>query len=134
MPEYPPHWSDDLAYSVSERAYLLYTEGRYQDALDLFQALLDLYPKNLYYMDSVAALHLALERPDVTIQLASAILRNDPSHIRARVRRCEAHSTLGMYPEAEADIQQLKKLGAHEDAQRMAMRLAASRRANRLRA
>lgn len=126
-------WSDELAYPVSERAYSLHTEGRYGEALALFQALLDLYPEDLYYMDAVAALHLALDRPDAAARLATAVLGRDPSHVRARVRLCEAHAVLGMFEEAESDIQQLRRLGAGGDAERMAMRLAASRSSRRLR-
>jgi predicted Zn-dependent protease len=128
--QYPEGWSDELAYSVSERAYFLHTEGHYHDALVLFQALLDLYPDNIYYMDAVAALHLAQGRPDRTVQLASAILARDPTHVLARVRRCEAYALLRMLTEADADAQQLKKFGAHDDAQRATMRLSALRPAN----
>lgn len=125
----PPGWSDDLAYSVSERAWLLHAEGHYEESLTLFEGLLDLYPENLYYMDATAALYLALGRPDAAAGVASAVLSRDPSHVLAHVRRCEACIALRRFGEAETNVQQLMRLGAQNHARRMAMRLAASRAA-----
>ena len=126
----PAGWNVDLAYSVSERAWLLHAEGHYEESLILFEGLLDLYPQNLYYMDAVSALYLALARPDAAAQLASAVIHRDPSHVLAHVRCCEAHIALRRFPEAEANVQQLRKLGAQIHARRMAMRLAAARAAD----
>lgn len=123
----PARWNDDYAYSLSERAYLLHAEGRYEESLILFEGLIDLYPENLYYMDAAAALHLALGRPEAALEMASAVLRREASHVQARMRRCEAYIVLRRLEEAEGDAQYLKKLGASNHAQRMAMRLAAAR-------
>ena len=122
-------WSEDVAYSVSERAFLLHAEGHYEESLILFEGLLDLYPENLYYMDAVAALNLALGRPDTAVILTSAVLSRDSSHVLAHVRRCEALIALQRFGEAEATVQRLRRLGAESQARRMAMRLAASRAA-----
>lgn len=131
MATLPIRWSDDFAYSASERAWLLHAEGHYEESLILFEGLLDLYPENLYYMDAVAALYLALGRPEAALELASAVLSRDPSHVQACVRRCEACIALRRFGEAEANVQQLRRLGAQNHARRMAMRLAASRPAAR---
>lgn len=123
----PAKWNHDFAYILSERGYLLHAEGRYDEALILFEGLLDLYPENLYYMDAATALYLALGRPEAALRLASTLLQRDVSHVQARMRRCEAYIVLRRFEEAEADARYLKKLGASNHAQRMEMRLAASR-------
>jgi tetratricopeptide (TPR) repeat protein len=130
MTAIPAGWNDDIAYTVSERAYLLHTEGRYQESLILFQGLLDIYPGNSYYMDAIASLFLLMGKPEAAVQLATAVLKNDPSYVYAFVRRCEGYISLRMFADAEADIQQLRRLGWQNHAQRMAMRLAASRGEN----
>jgi predicted Zn-dependent protease len=122
----PAGWNDDIAFSASERAYLLHSEGRYKESLALFEGLLDLYPDNAYYMDAIAALYLALDRPETTVRIATELLRSHPSHAQALVRRSEAYISLHMSQEAEADIQQLRRLGARDSASRMAMRLLAT--------
>lgn len=123
----PAGWNDDIAFAASERAYLLHSEGRYKESLALFEGLLDIYPGNTYYMDAIASLYLALDRPEAAARLATELLRDNPSHVQSLVRRSEAYISLRMSQEAETDIQQLRRLGAREHASRMAMRLLASR-------
>jgi predicted Zn-dependent protease len=132
MSSIPAGWNDDIAFAASERAYLLHSEGHYKESLALFEGLLDLYPGNTYYMDAIAALYLALDRPEAAARIATALLRDNPSHVPALVRRSEAYISLRMSQEAEADIQQLRRLGARDHANRMAMRLLASRGAGLL--
>jgi predicted Zn-dependent protease len=127
MSSIPAGWNDDVAFAASERAYLLHSEGLYKESLALFEGLLEIYPGNPYYMDAIAALYLALDRPEATARLATELLLDNPSHVQAFVRRSEAYISLRMSQEAEADIQQLRRLGAREHATRMAMRLLASR-------
>jgi predicted Zn-dependent protease len=126
MSSIPAGWNDDIAFAASERAYLLHSEGRYKESLALFEGLLDLYPRNTYYMDAIAALYLASDRPEAAARIATELLRDNPSHVPALVRRSEAYISLRMSQEAEADIQQLRRLGARDHASRMAMRLLAS--------
>jgi tetratricopeptide (TPR) repeat protein len=127
MSSIPVGWNDDVAFSASERGYLLHSEGRYKESLALFEGLLDLYPGNTYYLDAVAALYLVLDRPEAAARLATELLQSNPSHVQALVRRSEAYISRRMLQEAEADIQQLRRLGARDHANRMAMRLLASR-------
>jgi predicted Zn-dependent protease len=127
MSAIPAGWNDDIAFAASERAYLLHSEGRYEESLALFEGLLDIYPGNSYYMDAIAALYLALDRPEAAARIATELLRDNPSHVPTLVRRSEAYISLRMSQEAEADIQQLRRLGARDHASRMAMRLLASR-------
>ncbi|HTF65489.1 MAG TPA: hypothetical protein VK638_22675 [Edaphobacter sp.] len=127
MSSIPAGWNDEVAFAASERAYLLHSEGRYRESLALFEGLLDLYPGNTYYMDAIGALYLALDRPEVAAQIVTELLRDNPSHVQALIRRSEAYISLRMSQEAEADIQQLRRLGARDHANRMAMRLLASR-------
>jgi predicted Zn-dependent protease len=126
MSSIPAGWNDDIAFAASERAYLLHSEGRYKESLALFEGLLDIYPGNTYYMDAIAALYLALDRPETAARIATELLRDSPSHVPALVRRSEAYISLRMSQEAEADIQHLRRLGARDHANRMAMRLLAS--------
>jgi predicted Zn-dependent protease len=132
MSSVPVGWNDEIAFAASERAYLLHTEGRYEESLALFEGLLDLYPGNTYYMDAIAALYLALDRPESAARMATELLRSNPSHVQALVRRSEAYISLRMSVEAEADIQRLRRIGARDHASRMAMRLLASRRSDLL--
>jgi tetratricopeptide (TPR) repeat protein len=121
-------WTEDAAYLVSERAYLLHTEGRYQESLALFEGLLEIYPDDLYYRDAVSALHLALGQPEEAVRQASLVIDSEPTYANAFVRRCEGYLLLGMSREAERDLEQLRALRATGHIRRMEMRLMAVRR------
>jgi tetratricopeptide (TPR) repeat protein len=121
-------WSGQWAYSVSERAYLLHTEGRHREALTLFEGLLEIDSRNLYYRDAVSALHLALGEAEEAVRQASIVLAADPNHKNALVRRCEGYVRLGMHKEAEDDLERLRRVGSNGDVRRMEMRLQAAER------
>jgi tetratricopeptide (TPR) repeat protein len=127
----PAGWNDNSAYLVSERAYLLHTEGRFRQSLALFEGLLEIYPDNLYYRDAVSALHLSLGNPEEAIRHASSVIASAPTHANAFVRRCEGYLLLGMSEEAKRDLERLKDLQAYGPARRMEMRLMTVRRIQR---
>jgi tetratricopeptide (TPR) repeat protein len=124
----PARWNEGSAYLVSERAYLLHTEGRYQESLALFEGLLDIYPDDLYYRDAVSALHLRLGQPEEAVRQASIVIESEPTYANAFVRRCEGYLLLGMSREAERDLERLRALSAVGHVRRMEMRLMAVRR------
>jgi tetratricopeptide (TPR) repeat protein len=124
----PSGWNEHSAYVISERAYLLHTEGRYRESLALFEGLLEIYPDNLYYGDAISALHLSLGNPEEAIRQASNVITSAPTYSNAFVRRCEGYLLLGMNEEAKRDVDRLRELQAYGPARRMEMRLMAVRR------
>jgi tetratricopeptide (TPR) repeat protein len=118
-------WNDELAYEVSERAYLLYTEGRYREALILFDGLRVLYPENTYYIDALSAISLAIHQPERAIRYASEVIEIKPNYAEAFMRRAEGYILLGMSREAERDLEQLEALNASHLALIVGMRIRA---------
>ncbi len=117
-------WKEQAAYWISERAYLLHTEGRFRESLTLFEGLASLDPSNLYSKDSISALHLALENWLQAERYATEVLTAEPGNISALVRRCEAYLRLGKLGPAEVDLDRIRGSGAIMQARRMEMRLA----------
>jgi tetratricopeptide (TPR) repeat protein len=128
MSTIPAEWNEQVAYLISERAYLLHTEGRFQESLSLFEGLSEIDPENLYVRDAISALYLSLGNPPETIRHASRIIASAPNYTNAFLRRCEAYLLLGMSEEAKEDLERLRELGAHRQAQRMEMRWMAVRK------
>jgi tetratricopeptide (TPR) repeat protein len=116
-------WTEYSSYLVSERAYLLYEEGRFYEALILFEGLLELDSEDRYCRDAVTALYLARGQPEQAVRHASLILKAEPAHVNALAKRCEAYLLLGMTQEAERDLQTLQILQAKVATLRMQMRL-----------
>ena len=114
-------------YWIAERAFLLHTEGRFGEALTLFEGLAALDPANLYNKDSISALHLALGNWAQAERCAGEVLRVEPGNVSARVRRCEAFLRQGKLGEAAGDLDRIRDAGAEAQARRMEMRLAALR-------
>ena len=123
MNRFASGWTDYSTYLVSERAYLLYAEGRFFEALILFEGLLELNGDDTYCRDAVSALYLALRQPEQAVRHASIVLEADAAHVNALARRCEGYLLLGMTQEAEMDLQTLKTLRANAVTLRMEMRL-----------
>ncbi|HTF67876.1 MAG TPA: hypothetical protein VK638_34875 [Edaphobacter sp.] len=121
-------WNEHSAYAVSDRAYLMHTEGRFRESLALFEGLVEIYPDNLYYRDALSALHLSLANPAEAIRYASDVIAASPTYTSAFVRRCEGYLLLGMCDEAERDLERLESLHAYGPARRMEMRLMSVRR------
>lgn len=115
-------------YRISERAFLLYTEGHFEDSLTLFDGLLEMYPENLYYRDSVSALHLALGHPTEAVEQASILIDADSTYANAFMRRCEGYLRQGLFSEAKRDLESLEKLGATLYAKRMELRIRVAER------
>ncbi|HEX4163992.1 MAG TPA: hypothetical protein VHZ55_00840 [Bryobacteraceae bacterium] len=116
-------WTEYSTYLVSERAYLLYEEGRFYEALILFEGLLELDSDDRYSRDAVCTVYLALGQPEQAVRHASMLLEVEPAHVNALAKRCEGYLLLGMTQEAEKDLQALKTLRANAAALRMQMRL-----------
>jgi predicted Zn-dependent protease len=123
MTPIPAEWSQHAVYLVSERAYLLHTEGRFKESLVLFEGLHAMYPENLYYNDAVSALYLALKRPEEAIRFASNAIALAPDYVNGFMRRCEAYLMMEMRSESWEELKQLQRLRAYGVASRMEMRL-----------
>lgn len=121
-------WNEHTAYLVSQRAYLLHTEGHYRESLALFEGLLEIYPDEPYYRDAVSALYLSLKKPDEAIRHASMIIAASPTYANAFIRRCEGYLSQGMIDEAEQDLERLRELRVYGQIRRMEMRIAAEKR------
>jgi len=121
-------WDEQVAYRISQQAYLLQTEGHFRESLTLFEGLLELYPENLYYRDAVSALHLSLGNPAEAVRQASLVISAAPGYVNAFVRRSEGYLLIGSVSEAERDIEQLRRLHAFGHVRRMEMRLKNARR------
>ena len=123
-------WPAEFSYLVRERAYLLQGVERYQEALALFEGLLELDPDDMYCRDAVSALFLATGNPEEAIRHASIAISAEATSAVSFMRRCEGYLRLGRFTEAEQDLRALEDLHATSFAARMRMRFRAVRRSH----
>jgi len=120
-------WASRHYYLIAERAYVLHAEGRYHEALLLFDGLLAINPLDSYCREAISALHLALGQWEETVHASSLVLEADSLNKNALARRCEAHIQLDRLSDAERDLQLLRQSGALAHARRMQSRLSTAK-------
>ena len=116
-------WTQEDLYLIASRAYDLYLEGRLEDAAEIFEGLLAIDKGDPYCLEALAAISLALNRPEDAVHYATVLLADWPAHRDALARRCEAHIQLNMRDEAERDLQTLTQLRAFAHQRRLQLRL-----------
>jgi predicted Zn-dependent protease len=121
-------WTADEIQLIAQRAYDLHLQGKNFDALQIFAGLVAIDPQNVYCLDALTALSLALNQPEQALHYASALLRTAPHHTEAIARRCEANIRLHRLEDAQRDLELLKQAGATTHYNRMNMRVDAARR------
>ena len=119
-------WSNAEIELVAERAYQLHLQGKDTEAAILFKGLLAIDPRNLYCLNALAALSLKLGSPEQALTYADRALAFSPNQIDALACRCEANIILNRLPEAQHDLESLKRLPARTHVARLGMRLAAA--------
>ena len=118
----------EFVYLASERAYLLHSIGLFEEALSLFEGLLEMDPDNGYCHEAISATYLAIGMPEEAIRHAGIVLASKPNSTATLARRCEAFLMLGMVSEAERDLQTLQNLSATLPSRRIILRLDAVKR------
>jgi tetratricopeptide (TPR) repeat protein len=119
-------WTDEEIYLLAERAYALYKQGQYREALIIFDGLVSLDPLNSYSRTALAAISMALGDSQRAVKELSFLLDRDPSDHDARARRCEAYCDLRNWNEARADLIILRRTYAQHHVQRLSWRLRAA--------
>jgi tetratricopeptide (TPR) repeat protein len=127
-----PGWTQDDIYVVAERGHSLHLQGRYREAVVIFQGLVAADPQDRYCRESLAAALLGLEEPERAIDQLDVLLTRDPGDLAVRARRLEAYLMAGNFPAAVRDFEYLKHLLPSHQIRRLELSLeAAARRAAR---
>ena len=124
MPQFG--WTDEEVFRVAERAHSLYLQGAYASAGALFEGLVELDPGNRYCHNSLAAVYLALGKPQQAVGQATVLLARYPYDIAARACRCEAYVRMNRLEEAQKDFEVLYRTPkARAHARRLSLRIQA---------
>ena len=116
-------WTEEDIYLVAQYAYELHLEGYNYDAAVIFEGLLAINPDNTYCRDALAALSLALGRPEDAARRASEVLELRANHADSLARRCEAFLQLERIEDAKSDLEALRRMNAVSHSNRMQLRV-----------
>jgi tetratricopeptide (TPR) repeat protein len=117
-------WTKDEIDLVAERAYELCQQGKYREAFTIFEGLLAIDTRNVYCLESLAALCLTLGSPESALEYATAALTFSPRSPEALTRRCEAYLLLGRITPAQQDLDVLRQLRVNAQVRRLTLRMA----------
>jgi len=87
------------------RAQILYDLGRYREASDLIEPLLDLRPPGLDALIEHARLLSMRDRLSRAVSVLSDVLDRDPGYLRARLLRALYHEDMGQAERARGDFE-----------------------------
>src|SRR5262249_13172607 len=117
-----PGWSREEVYYIAERGYRLYQQGRLLEAGILFEGLAVIDPEDAYSRKALAAIHIRLGRPDISIRPLSTISAGCRLDADVLARRCEALMAAGDLVAAQQDLDILSKSAAGaESARRLSL-------------
>ena len=91
-------------------AFLLYEEGRYDEARVVFETLAEQDPKEGYYRTALGAICLAMDGLDHALEYFNQALRLNPEDTAALINRGEVHLRLGNTRDAARDFARVVEL------------------------
>lgn len=93
-------------YAIHKMARLYLTQGKYQEARTLFEALLAIEPANAHYYQALGLLFYQLEKPHVAWQHLNYAVELDPTCPFAHLNRAKLSLSLGHRAQAACDLRQ----------------------------
>src|SRR5262245_41253466 len=116
-------WTKEDIYLVAEHGHALHNQGRYREAVVVFEGLVAIDPTDAYCRKALAAAHLARGHAESALDPLNAVLARDPRDLDALARRCEAYLELEQVDEAKRDWVALKRHGDSADVRRLGLML-----------
>lgn len=98
-------WNKDEIRIISEIAFSLAQQGRYQEAVVLFEGLVAIAPATAYFQSALGALYLRLKNIDKAIDYLDAALKIEETDVVSLVNRGEAHLLDGNFTQARQDLE-----------------------------
>lgn len=105
-------WNKDEIRIISEIAYSLAQQGRYGEAIVIFEGLLAIAPATAYFQAALGALNLRLKNLPKAIEHLNAALKIEETDVVSLVNRGEAHLLGGDVEQARKDLEKALQIAA----------------------
>ena len=116
-------WPAEDIYRIAERGRSLHMQGKYPEAIVIFEGLLAADPQNAYCREALAAAWLAMGEPQQAIEQFDTLIRQTPGNLVARAHRTEAHLQAGNLDAARSDFEFLRRLLPDSEIRRLELAL-----------
>jgi tetratricopeptide (TPR) repeat protein len=105
-------WNKDEIRIISEIAYSLAQQGRYAEAVVIFEGLLAIAPATAYFQAALGALNLRLKNTPKAIEHLNAALKIEETDVVSLVNRGEAYLLSGSVEQARMDLEKALRIAA----------------------
>lgn len=105
-------WNKDEIRIISEIAYSLAQQGRYAEAVVIFEGLVAIAPATAYFQAALGALHLRLKNTSKAIEHLNAALKIEETDVVSLINRGEAYLLSGSLEEARNDLEKALNIAA----------------------
>jgi predicted Zn-dependent protease len=104
-------------FSVASQGYLMFLQGKTQQAQVVFEGLVAVDPKNAYYYRALGAIYWRINKPQRALKQFTYAIRVAPHEISSYINRAEVYVAAQLFSEAKQDLHEALKRGqAHERA------------------
>lgn len=107
-------WNKDEMRIISEIAYSLAQQGRYGEAVVIFEGLLAIAPATAYFQAALGALNLRLKNTSKAIEHLDAALKIEAADVISLVNRGEAYLLVGNLERARLDLEAALRIAAEK--------------------
>lgn len=105
-------WNKDEIRIISEIAYSLAQQGRYGEAIVIFEGLLAIAPATAYFQAALGALYLRVKNIEKAVEHLNHALKIEQGDVISLVNRGEALLLAGKISEARSDLENALRIAA----------------------
>ena len=103
--------TDDEKFMV---ANLYYDWGFFEEAIDLLETLLKIYPKEGQLITKLAEMYIELEKDEKAVNLLNEIEEDDPFYLQSLLQVADLYHAQGLFEVAEQKLLQAKQIDPEE--------------------
>jgi tetratricopeptide (TPR) repeat protein len=97
--------SEDELYTIANQGYLLFLQGKTEDARIYFEGLVALEPRKAYFYRALGTIYWRLKEPQKAIKQFTYAIRVAPREITNYINRAEIYVATAQYRSAREDLE-----------------------------
>ena len=107
--------SEEEMYALSSLGYMLFLQGKSQEARVIFEGLVAVDPRNPYYYRALGTIYWRLKDNQKALKQFTYAIRVAPRDISSYVNRAEVHVATRNFKAAAADLRHALENGRHHE-------------------
>jgi len=96
--------NEEEMYSIASQGYLMFLQGKTEQARVIFEGLVAIDPKNAYYYRALGSIYWRLKKPKRAIKQFTYAIRVSPAEISSYINRAEVHVANKDFDAAKKDL------------------------------